>query len=665
MSIGDIRSHFIYRLVSKSLHLRKKAVILQRFCDERIFMRSEIIASVFAAFLLIILLRIFFRVWSNRTKAHSQKVFALFTLAGIVIEAEAIFDQLLLSNIIQVGRDAAAIFYTTKYTLFTVVGYLWIKFFFVIQNGSLKSWDKYVWLFRIPLFIVFAASVSSSWTDFVYSIYISDNQYYYVDGSQIWIQYLPYTYVLAGMVIFLKQALKDDHEKTRRNLWYLFIFSFPSAIAAVFQTLANVDYGFVQASICLSVILAYMDMYMEEIKEAERLRDLDEVNAKLKEANQAKTRFLFNMSHDIRTPMNAIIGYTSLMGKNIGNQEKCLDYIAKIDKSSQYLLSLINNVLEMASIESGAIISDTRICNIYSTKQSLESIFGEQMKQKSLNFDINVDVQHTNVVIDEVKTRSIFLNLISNAYKYTLPGGTIVVTIREFPSEKNNCGMFQVIVSDTGVGINKKSLSTLFDDFSKGTDSSESKIGGKGLGMSIVKNYVDQLGATISVDSDVESGTTFTITHPAVPLAQNEDSEPQVITTTSKTIPRFEGKRVLLVEDNDLNAEIAYEILKGIGIQAERAEDGIQCIHKLSHVEDDYYNLILMDIQMPNLNGYETTRAIRTTMDGKKSEIPILAMTANAFKEDRQESIKAGMNGHLAKPINVIELTKELTRILG
>lgn len=626
-------------------------------------MKPEIEASIFAVFLLILLCRIFFRVWANRAKAQSQKVFALFALAGIVIEIETIFDQLLLGHILQIGKEAAAVFYTSKYTLFAIIGYLWVKYFCTIQNKSLKSWNEHTWILQIPIILVFIASASSYWTNLVFSIYVEEGQYYYADGSQIWIKYLPYTYILAGLVIFLKQALNDNLEKTRRNLWYIFIFSFPSAIAALFQTLSGIDYGYTQVGISLSVILTYMETYVEEIKEAERLRNLDEVNAKLKDANQAKTRFLFNMSHDIRTPMNAIIGYTSLIGKNISNQEKCLDYITKIDKSSQYLLSLINNVLEMASIESGAIANDSHICNVYTIKQTLESIFGEQMKQKSLDFSVNVDVQHTNIIIDEVKLRSIFLNLISNAYKHTPSGGAVVVTIREFSSEQENCGLYQIIISDTGVGISRKYLPHLFDEFSRERDSSGNKIEGAGLGMSIVKNYVDQLGAQISVDSEQGEGTTFTITHAAIPLAQNEPEDTPTVSTN--IIPRFEGKRVLVVEDNDLNAEIAYEILKGMGIQVERAEDGIQCIHKLTHVEEDYYDLILMDIQMPNLNGYEATRAIRTTMDGKKSKLPILAMTANAFKEDKMESMKAGMNGHLAKPINVIELTKELARILG
>ncbi len=626
-------------------------------------MCPEVIASTFALFLLAILLRILYRVWPNRKKTPSQAVFAQFALAAVTLEAETIFDQLLLGGVVNLGKEWASVFYTTEFSLISVIGFLWVKYFVVMQNGSFNSWKKYSMLLRIPTIVVFISAASSYWTDFLFRIINEEGRYYYLDGTYYWIQYLPYLYIIVGFIVFLKQALNDNRAKTIRNLWYLFLFSFPHMTASVFQLLAKVDYGLPQAGICLCVILAYMEMYMEEIKEAERLRDLDAVNAKLREANQAKTRFLFNMSHDIRTPMNAIIGYTNLMGKNIENQAKCKDYIAKIDKSSQYLLSLINNVLEMASIESGAIVNDTHTCNIYTIKQSLESIFGEQMKQKGLEFNVNVDIQHTNIIIDEVKVRSILLNLISNAYKYTLPGGTIVVTVREFHSEKPDCGMYQVIISDTGVGISKEFRSHLFDEFSREKNSSGNKIEGAGLGMSIVKNYVDQLGATISVDSEVGEGTTFTITHPAIPLAQSDEQAAPV--ETSNVIPRFEGKKVLLVEDNDLNAEIAYEILKGMGIQVDRAEDGIQCIHKMSQSEEGYYDLILMDIQMPNLNGYEATRAIRTTMTGKKADIPILAMTANAFKEDRLESLKAGMNGHLAKPINVIELTQELSRILG
>ncbi|PWJ59103.1 MULTISPECIES: ATP-binding protein [unclassified Fibrobacter] len=625
-------------------------------------MIPELVSSVFAVFLLVLLIRVLYRVWPNRKDSPSQGIYANFVLAALILEAETIPDLLLLCGIFQLNKIAASIFYTTEFTLIALVAYQWFKYFVTIQNEKKVFTRKRNILFAIPTIIVFIAAASSYWTNALFITEFTDGQYYYLNGTLPWIQYIPYIYILAGMGLIFKQAVKDNREKTRKNLWFIFTFTFPCAIAVAFQTLAGIDYGFTQAGICLAVYLSYVELYIEEIKEAKRLKDIDEINAKLKDANQAKTRFLFNMSHDIRTPMNAIIGYTSLISKNMSHPEKCLDYISKIDKSSQYLLSLINNVLEMASIESGTITNDTKTCNIYTIKQTLDTIFGEQMKKKSIDFSVNVDIQHTNIIIDEVKVRSIFLNLISNAYKYTSAGGSVTVTIREFSSEKENCGLFQIIISDTGIGISREFLPHLFEDFAREKNSDRNKIEGAGLGMSIVKNYVEQLGATISVDSEVGEGTTFTITHPAVPLAQND--KPAVQEKVTSTTPRFDGKRVLIVEDNDLNAEIAYEILKGLGIQVERAEDGIQCIHKLNQASDGYYDLILMDIQMPNLNGYETTRAIRSTMDGKKSELPILAMTANAFKEDREESVKAGMNGHLAKPINVIELTKELTRNL-
>lgn len=625
-------------------------------------MIPELVSSVFAVFLLVLLIRVLYRVWPNRKDSPSQGIYANFVLAALILEAETIPDLLLLCGIFQLNKIAASIFYTTEFTLIALVAYQWFKYFVTIQNEKKVFTRKWNFLFAIPTIIVFITAASSYWTNALFITEFTDGQYYYLNGTLPWIQYIPYIYILAGMGLIFKQAVKDNREKTRKNLWFIFTFTFPCAIAVAFQALAGIDYGFTQAGICLAVYLSYVELYIEEIKEAKRLKDIDEINAKLKDANQAKTRFLFNMSHDIRTPMNAIIGYTSLISKNMSHPEKCLDYISKIDKSSQYLLSLINNVLEMASIESGTITNDTKTCNIYTIKQTLDTIFGEQMKKKSIDFSVNVDIQHTNIIIDEVKVRSIFLNLISNAYKYTSAGGSVTVTIREFSSEKENCGLFQIIISDTGIGISREFLPHLFEDFAREKNSDRNKIEGAGLGMSIVKNYVEQLGATISVDSEVGEGTTFTITHPAVPLAQND--KPAVQEKVTSTTPRFDGKRVLIVEDNDLNAEIAYEILKGLGIQVERAEDGIQCIHKLNQASDGYYDLILMDIQMPNLNGYETTRAIRSTMDGKKSELPILAMTANAFKEDREESVKAGMNGHLAKPINVIELTKELTRNL-
>lgn len=391
-------------------------------------------------------------------------------------------------------------------------------------------------------------------------------------------------------------------------------------------------------------------------------KSLEIAKRQAEEANLAKTKFLFNMSHDIRTPMNAIIGFTNLLQKNLDDKGKCSEYIGKIQNSSQFLLSLINNVLEMARIESGKATLDISVHNTDQFILGFKSVFEEQMKQKNIEFVINVDIIHHCLYTDALKMREIFLNLISNAYKYTNSGGKIVVDIKEVPAEENGYCIYQSTISDTGMGISKSFLPRLFDEFSREKTYTDNKIEGTGLGMPIVKKYIDLMGGTISVESELGKGTTFhvAIKHRYAESCESSGKEEDIVDSTS-----LSGRRILLAEDNDLNAEIAMEILKEIGIEADRAKDGVECLSVLGQKEAGYYDLILMDIQMPNMNGYKATQMIREMADSVKARIPIIAMTANAFDEDKREAAEAGMNGHLAKPIEVPELILTLKKFLG
>jgi len=405
------------------------------------------------------------------------------------------------------------------------------------------------------------------------------------------------------------------------------------------------------------------DVTPKVIEQNKMNQSLEDAKKKAEAANQAKSKFLFNMSHDIRTPMNAIIGFTDLLEKNIDNKEKCTDYIQKIHQSSHFLSTLINNVLEMARIESGKATLDISVNNTDEFIEGFRSVFEEQMKMKNIDFNINVDVQHIYLYSDALKIREIYLNLISNAFKYTPPGGKVSIAIKEIPCEKEGYCTYQGTISDTGIGMSKEFLPNLFEEFIRERSYTDNKIEGTGLGMPIVKKYLDLMGGTISVKSEVNRGTTFVIntTH----RIAEAPSEATTKTTKTYTHSPLHGKRVLLAEDNDLNAEIAIEVLKNMGLEVERAEDGIQCLIMVGCKPEFYYDLILMDIQMPNMNGYRATEIIRQMSDKLKANIPILAMTANAFEEDKKAALEAGMNGHLAKPINVQELTKEISRLIG
>ena len=374
-------------------------------------------------------------------------------------------------------------------------------------------------------------------------------------------------------------------------------------------------------------------------------------------ASKAKTAFLFNMSHDIRTPMNAIMGFTNLLNRCQDDPERRSDYIKKIDKASRVLLSIIDNVLEMARIEKGTVQLEECVWNAQLFNDTLFTLFEDMMAQKRIEFSHIVDVQHSNVYCDPTKLREIFLNIVSNSYKYTPEGGKIDMVTTELPSDREGYALFRTVITDNGIGMSKEFLPHLFEEFSREHNTTQGGGEGTGLGMSIVKRLIEIMGGTIEVESELGVGTKVTITIPH----RISDGSAMVSRMGVEIDPSlFRGKRILLVEDNELNAEIAIEILKEMEFEVEHASNGQQCLDMLDNAPSNYYNIILMDIQMPVMDGYETTRAIRALYDSVKANIPILAMTANAFAEDRIQAFRCGMNAHISKPINVVELLKAL-----
>jgi len=409
-------------------------------------------------------------------------------------------------------------------------------------------------------------------------------------------------------------------------------------------------------------VILFRDVTAQTRKEQLARRNLLNAAQAAETANKAKTTFLFNMSHDIRTPMNAIIGFADLLEKNLDDPKKAREYLEKMRRSSEFLLSLINNVLEMARIESGRMTLDETTWSTEQFNDALFSVFEEQMRAKNITFTRTMEVQHKYVFCDRVKLREIFLNVLSNAYKYTAPGGHVTMCLKEIPSEDSGVAMFQTTITDDGMGMDKEFLAHVFDEFSREKNSTDSGIEGTGLGMPIVKKLVELMHGTITIDSELGKGTTVVVTIPH-PVSSVELLDQVANAQIMRGV--FAGKRILLAEDNELNAEIAEEFLSDEGIAVEVACDGARCVEMLRQANAGYYDLILMDIQMPNMNGYEATRAIRAMADKEKAYIPIIAMTANAFDEDKMDALEAGMNDHVAKPVEMPKLMQAFSKIWG
>ena len=434
---------------------------------------------------------------------------------------------------------------------------------------------------------------------------------------------------------------------------------------------------FVTAGVFVLIIIGIILVLLRKARKAEAVaklaaNDTQKLNDKLEialkkaeDASLAKTRFLNNMSHDIRTPMNAILGYAQLMEDNLKgkNLPETSEYLKKLQQSGNLLLSIINNVLDMARIESGRMEIDENYGRIEDIWQTLFEVFGDEAKKKNIVLQYTINVEHENILTDTTKVKEIFVNILSNAIKYTSSGGSVKVSVDELPCDEAGYMMVRTRVSDTGIGMSQEYLTNIFEAFTRERNVTKSKIAGSGLGMSIVKKYVDLFGGIIDVESELGKGSTFTVT-----LKHRIADERYYVKKHAENLETcreiLEGRNILLAEDNDLNAEIAEAILKRAGLKTERVEDGIQCVNRIMKMPVGTYDIILMDIQMPKMNGYKATQEIRRLPDRDKACIPIIAMTANAFEEDKRDAIAAGMNGHIAKPIQVDKLLLILSKNL-
>lgn len=445
--------------------------------------------------------------------------------------------------------------------------------------------------------------------------------------------------------------------KVPNDTWYFEIIPHTGWVTVKQQALVFL------VAVSIAVLATAICYLMLHRKQREKLytEEIRKSAEKARKANEAKTRFLFNMSHDIRTPMNAIVGFSGLLEKSIHDEKKSLDYIKKIRVSSDILLTIINQVLEMARIESGKITLNPESVNIREMVEAMNTVFESSLTKKSLEYQCSLNVVHDQILCDKTKMEEIILNVVSNSIKYTNPHGKITVSIDELDSEDEKNANYKVVVEDNGIGMSQDYLPHIFEEFSREHTSTETRVAGTGLGLPIVKSLVDRMGGTIEVESEEGKGTRFIMkfSFPVSLENQVREKEKQNIPDITE---KLEGKRILLAEDNELNAEIAETVLVEAGIEVKRVEDGLQCIEELKKMPENYYDVILMDVQMPNMDGYTATQRIRD-LDDSRAEIPIIAMTANAYDEDRRKAQEAGMDGFLAKPLDVDEMMRLLGKI--
>ena len=405
-------------------------------------------------------------------------------------------------------------------------------------------------------------------------------------------------------------------------------------------------------------IIFFRNITTEKSKEIEANRRLSQALTAARNASNAKTTFLFNMSHDIRTPMNAVTGFTAMAKKHINKPEMVKRYLDKIDIAGHQLLSLVNQVLEMSRIESGKIILSDHKCDLEKLIMALSTTYGSHAESKGLTFVATIsNVEHKFVYTDSDRINQIAANIIGNAIKYTNEGGSITCTFNELPCDREGYSIYALTVEDTGIGMSPDFLKHVFDEFTRERSSTVSQIQGTGLGMTIVKKLTDIMGGNIEIESEKDKGTKITV---FVPMRWCTEFKSNIVDSKKATPVSLNGMKILLVDDNEMNREIAEELLTEKGILVDTANDGDVAVKKIKDAASDEYELILMDVQMPRMNGYEATRAIRSLSDYKKSNIPIIAMTANAFEEDKKNALAAGMDGHLAKPIDDQKLVQTL-----
>ena len=540
--------------------------------------------------------------------------------------------------------------------------------YYVAMASALACWSSYIIEYleldsftskavKYVAWTFFYAEITALAVNFFYPCFFwfDENDAYQAGAirhAALWIQVVLFffTVLVTGQkALHVKGIVRSRHLA-------IFFFSTVMMLANFFQALYPLLP--VYAMGCL-IGCCILHVYVVEDEREEYRKIIAEEKNSAEAANRAKTAFLFSMSHDIRTPMNAILGYVAMARKKSADPV-VTDYLKKVDIAGNQLLALVNQVLEMSRIESGSIVLQEQKINVEEGAEVVRAVYRAQARAKGISLDVEFrGVTHKHLIGDADCISRITNNLVGNAIKYTREGGSICSCVEEEPCEKPGFVISRLTVEDTGIGISEEYLPHIFEEFSREDTSTVSHIQGSGLGMSIVKRLVDLMGGTIEVTSKLGAGSKFVV---RVPLKiDTEFKEEEAAGEAALQDVSLKGMKILLVEDNEMNREIAMDILGDTGAEIDVAEDGVVAVEKVANSAPGRYDVILMDVQMPRMDGYEATRRIRALADKERASVKIFAMTANAFAEDKQNALDAGMDGHLAKPIDVPKLLATLS----
>ena len=618
-------------------------------------------------FCMTLLLGLYF-VTRHITARSGRKISSLIGI-GILL-----YSLLLVTNVIwiigehtgTIGIPVQYVVNSCYYLALSAAPALWflhVSIEFGLITVSRNRWNA-AFLTLLPALVLSVLSVTAYFNGLVF--FFDEAGRYERGPLYLVFSVLSYSYIIVSGVIAVRQFIKK-HGRERRGAFVMAVYALLVMTFGLLQNITGFEFGVLGFTSGMVLYFGYLITRENSLQRAalqEKQTALEEALSLAQSANRAKTTFLNNMSHDIRTPMNAIIGYTELASSHIDNKEQVLDYLSKIGQSSDHLLSLINDVLDMSRIESGKMTlheNPEDLCDILNT---LYDIVQADIRAKELDFRMDTDgIRHTHVLCDKPRLKQVLLNILSNSIKYTQRGGTILLYAVETEGADSGTDSGDSVgltfrIRDNGMGMSAEFLKTIFDPFTRVNSSTVSGIQGTGLGMAITKSIVDMMGGTISVESEEGKGTETTI---SVTFRRSEAAAPVETDISSYD---FSGKRILLVEDNELNREIATELLTEEGFCVDAVTDGTEAVERMETADSGSYDLILMDIQMPVMNGYEAARRIRALGSAYCKSVPILAMTANAFEEDRRAALEAGMNEHISKPIDISVMKEKLALFL-